>query len=147
MSRNFVQPLLLSFVLFTIGLGSLPLLSAEETTREIQGEVVDPAAYLRESRRGPEATDQTYEAVDGGQTLALLEEGTGSLYLLLAEGPGEDPSASVYDYANQSVKITGTVLERGGLKGIVVKSVEPLKTPEAQTEPATPPVSGAPATP
>jgi hypothetical protein len=73
----------------------------------------------------------TYEAVDGGQTLALLDAG-GVLYLLLTEEPGEDPNELVYDYVNQKVKITGTVYERGGVKGIIAVSVEPLEPADAQ---------------
>jgi hypothetical protein len=93
----------------------------------LQGEVVDPAIYLKEGRRGLEAEDETYEAVNGGQTLCLLEEGTGTLYLFLAEEPGEDPNELVYDYVNQQVKVTGTLYERGGVRGIVATSVEPVE--------------------
>ena len=101
---------------------------AKETTT-VMGEIVDPAFYLREGRRGPEALDQTYEAVDGGQTLALLDD-AGTLYLLLAEEPGEDPNELAYDYVNQKVRVTGTLYERGGLRGIVVTSLEPVATPQ-----------------
>ena len=97
-----------------------------QETKTLQGEVVDPASYLKDGRHGPELEDQTYEAVDGGQTLALLEDGTNTLYLLLGEEPGEDPNELAYDYVNQAVKITGAVYERGGLRGIVAASVEPL---------------------
>ena len=93
----------------------------------IKGEIVDPAMYLRQGRHGPEAADQTYEAVDGGQTLALLEEGTGTLYLLLAEEPGEDPNELVYDHVNRKIKLTGQLYERGGAHGVVPASVESLE--------------------
>ena len=105
-------------------------------TVKVQGEVVDPALYLREGRHGSELEADTYEAVDGGQTLALLEEGTGALYLFLAAQSGEDPNELIYDYANKTVTITGTVYERGGLKGIVPTAVEPV-TPLAEATPPT----------
>ena len=94
-----------------------------EGEQEIQGEIVDPAAYLQDGSHGPERVNQTYEALDGGQTLALLEESTETLYLLLAEAPGEDPNELVYDYVNQRLTVTGTVYERAGLKGIVIQAV------------------------
>ncbi|MBI4341296.1 MAG: hypothetical protein HY598_03345 [Candidatus Omnitrophica bacterium] len=94
--------------------------------RMITGEVVDPAAYLRLGQRGVEMEEQTYAAVDGGQSLALLEDGTNTLYLLLAEQAGEDPNELVYDYVNQHVKAVGRVYERGGLKGFVATAVEPV---------------------
>ena len=97
-------------------------------------EVVDPSAYLKEGRHGPERTDQTYEAVDGGQTLALLDPKTGTLYLLLTEEAGEDPNELLYDYVNQTVTVTGRIYDRGGMKGIVVLSVEPPQpSPESET--------------
>ena len=97
---------------------------AEE--QSIHGEVVDPGMYLRDGSRGPDVVDRTYEAVDGGQTLAVLEDGTNTLYLLLAEQPGEDPNELVYDYVNQRLTVTGTVYERAGLKGIVIQAVQPI---------------------
>ena len=107
----------------------------------IRGEVVDPASYLKEGRRGPEMTSDTYEAADGGQTLAILEDGTGTLYLLLGEHPGDDPSGSVYDLVNEHVAVTGKLYERGGVKGLVVASAQPI-----EAVPGEPPsASGAPA--
>ena len=118
----------------------------------IQGEVVDPAAYLQEGRHGSDLAEQTYEAVDGGQTLALLEEGTDNLYLLLAEKPGEDPNELVYDYVNQKVKVAGHVYQRGGVRGVVVSTVTPLEAPKppaptAGATPAAPASAPAPANP
>ena len=106
-----------------------PGLAGEERT--IHGEVIDPAAYLKDGQHGPELANQTYEALDGGQSLAVLEEGTTVLYLLLADAPGEDPNELVYDYVNQRLTLTGTVYERGGLQGIVLTAVQP----DAPTEP------------
>ena len=109
--------------------------AAEERT--IQGEVVDPAAFLKEGRHGAEAENQTYEAVDGGQTLALLEAGTETLYLFLAEEAGEDPNELVYDHVNKQVTVTGSVYERGGMRGIVATAIQPV-------EPATAPAASTP---
>ena len=108
----------------------------------IQGEVVDPAIYLRQGRHGAAVVDQTYEAGDGGQTLALLEDGTETLYFLLAEEPGEDPNELVYDHVNRKIKLAGRLYERGGARGIVPTSVESLEpasaTPTSPTVPNTP---------
>ena len=120
---------------------AVTLTATAATSQTIRGEVVDPAAFLRDGQHGSSVADQTYQAVDGGQTLALLDTQTQTLYLLLAERPGEDPNELLYDYANQQVKVTGTVYERGGVKGLVVSSVEPMEKPDAA---ATPPASAAP---
>ena len=115
------------------GAGLVPSLGGAEEERVIQGEIVDPAVYLKEGLHGPEMVNQTFEALDGGQTLALLEDSTDTLYLLLAEEPGEDPNELVYDYVNQRLNVTGTVYERAGVKGIAVKSVELLAAADATT--------------
>ena len=124
--------------------------SAQEA-KTVQGEVIDPSSYLREGRHGPDTEEHVYEAVDGGQSLALLEDGTGAIYIFLGSEPGEDPSDTVYEYAGHHVKITGPVYSKGGLTGIVATNVEslepktqpaaapaPASTPEAETPPATP---------
>lgn len=102
-----------------------------EESRTIRGEIIDPAGYLKTGAHGADTASQTYEALDGGQTLALLDESGQTLYLLLAEEPGEDPNELVYDYANQLVNITGVVYERGGVHGLVAKSVEPVNPPSS----------------
>ena len=115
--------------------------SAEEP-KVLQGEVIDPAVYLKDGRHGAELEDLIYDAVDGGQTLALLEDGTGMVYMLLAREAGEDPNELLYEYVGKKVKITGQVYERGGLKGVVVTAADPLEpianapsvTKEADTE-------------
>lgn len=125
--------LLLSVTLFAL-LGAASSAMAETTT--IQGELIDPALYLREGRRGMEAEDAIYDAVDAGQTLAILEDGTGTIYLLLAGESGEDPNDLAYEHIAHRVKASGTVYERGGLKGLVAMSVESLEAPVAQTSDA-----------
>ena len=109
-----------------------------QETKTLQGEIVDPASYLKGGRHGLEMEDETFEAVDGGQTLALLEDGTGNLYLFLSAEAGEDPNELAYDYVNQAVTVTGAVYERGGLRGIVADSVEPPAAAVTLPDTATP---------
>jgi hypothetical protein len=108
---------------------------AQEQT--LQGEIVDPSTYLKDGRHGPEMEEDTYAAVDGGQTLALLEDVTGSLFLFLAEEPGEDPNELVYEYVNRKVKVSGSVYGAGGLRGVVAASVQPLE-PASVAPPVSP---------
>ena len=137
------MPMRFMFILATaiVCATGMPAAFAQEVT--LQGEIVDPATYLKSGRHGPEMEATTYEAVDGGQTLALLDEQSHVLYVLLAEEPGEDPNELVYDFVNKKVAATGEVYERDGLKGLVVKTVEPIAPPAAA---ATPAPAAAPAT-
>ena len=117
---------------------SCAVASFAQDTKTIRGEVIDPALYLREGRHGVNEADLINEAIDGGQSLALLEDGTNTIYLFLAGEPGEDPNDLVYEYVGQRVKVTGTPYERNGLKGVVATTVEPV---EAATAPIPPPPS------
>ncbi len=119
--------------------------AAAANEQTLQGEVVDPALYLKEGRHGAELEEQTYEAVDGGQTLALLDADGKTLYLFLAEQSGEDPNELAYDYVNRKVKVTGTVYARDGVHGIVPTNVEPLEPPQPPAA-TTPPAAAAPPT-
>ena len=121
--------MLLAAMLLVLAVGGVPTCARAEE-RTITGELLDPASYVKDGRRGGEMTEATYEAIEGGQTLALVEDGTGSLYLLFAEQPGEDPNELAYDYVNQSVKVTGQVYERGGLRGIVPSLIVPAVAPQ-----------------
>ena len=128
--------------------GALPCsLTFAQQEQTIQGEIVDPAAYLKSGNHGPDVVNQTYEAIDGGQTLALLDEQSGALYLLLAQEPGDDPNELVYDYVNQQLTVTGAVYERNGVRGIVVKSVVPVEAagtpPTTTTAPTAAPATAA----
>ncbi|MBI4598410.1 MAG: hypothetical protein HY737_08435 [Candidatus Omnitrophica bacterium] len=120
-----------SLLLVVLGAGLWRASLAAAATQTIQGEVVDPASYLRDGQRGVTIADQTAEAADNGQTLAILETGSNALYLSLAERPGEDPNELLYEYVNQLVQVTGTVYERDGVKGIVVTSIELAQQPAA----------------
>lgn len=114
--------------------------SFAQDTKTVRGEVIDPALYLREGRHGVNEADLINEAIDGGQSLALLEDGTNTVYLFLAGEPGEDPNDLAYEYIGQRVKVTGTPYERNGLKGIVATTVEPTEAATTSTSaPSTPP--------
>ncbi|PIQ83357.1 MAG: hypothetical protein COV75_08025 [Candidatus Omnitrophica bacterium CG11_big_fil_rev_8_21_14_0_20_63_9] len=125
MRRVLSGVLAIGAVVLNAVVGAMPSAAAEELT--IEGEIIDPAGYLKSGARGPDLVDQTYLALDGGQSLALLDPATQTLYFLLAEEPGEDPNELVYDYVSQKVRATGTVYERDGVRGIVLTSAEPLE--------------------
>ena len=86
--------------------------------------VVDPTQYLRTGLST--AGEASYLTAHGGQTLVLLDQADDTLYFLLTSEPGKDPNERFYDYLGQTVRVTGRVYERSGLKGIDVLSVEAL---------------------
>ncbi len=120
--------------------GAMTLAAEESQAGQtvLRGEIMDPAMYLRDGRHGPETTDQTYAAVDGGQTLALLTT-EGDVYLFLAEEPGEDPNELAYDYVTQQVNVTGRVYQKAGMFGIVptlIQPINPTASPRSEDTPS-----------
>ena len=100
----------------------------------IRGEVVDPTIYLKEGKHGIEVAERMAKAAEQEQPLAILEAGTGKLYLMLPEKPGKDPNQFVVDHIAEQVTVNGYAYERGGNQGIVafdVDLVEPPKPPTA----------------
>ncbi len=140
MGRRVLEATVLGLAALTIAGGAMA-----QDTKTLKGEVVDPATYLKDGRHGRELEEQTYEAVDGGQTLALLENDTNTVYMFLAEEPGEDPNELAYNYVNQQVTVTGTVYQRGSLQGVVATSIGPVAPAEnTQVLPVTPSSSAPP---
>ena len=101
----------------------------------LRGELVDPAEYLKTGASGSELTEDIYAGVDGGQTLAFREADSGTLYLLLAGMPGEDPNELAYDYIGKRVTVAGKTYERGGLRGILLSSIEEIPQEGVEADP------------
>lgn len=112
-----------------------PAGSALAEDQPLRGELVDPAEYLKTGASGPELTEDIYAAVDGGQTLAFREADSGTLYLLMAAMPGEDPNELAYDHIGKRVTVTGRTYERGGLRGILLHSIEEIPQEGAEADP------------
>lgn len=133
MPRNALPAAVLLTALLCAPAGA-PADPADAPAVTLTGDIVDPGLFLRDGARS--TPEQTYEALDGGQSLALLTT-DGRLYVLVAERPGEDPNELVYDFVGQPVTASGRVHERGGVAGFSVERIEPL-TPPAPPPLATP---------
>lgn len=120
-------------VLFISGAGlSLAAVSAsaqgmggKETT--IKGEVVDTACFLMGEKRGAAHKECAIACAKAGQDLGIYDESTKTLYFLAGEKPGTDPNAQVKDHIAETIEVKGMVFERAGAKGIVIKSVTPVR--------------------
>jgi len=92
----------------------------------IVGEVIDHVCYIRHDSKG-EAHKKCAEYCAGlGITLAILNEENEEVLLAFPVGHA-NPNEKLMDYIAQRVKVTGTIWEKGGLKGIEVEKVEPVE--------------------
>lgn len=134
MKRNFI--LVLAALLFTSLVFSRAFAvgetkkAAKEVT--ITGQVIDPACYMKMNQKGPEHKKCAQTCAKSGQTLAILEDKTNKIYISLADEMGGDPNAQILDLAEEHVKVTGKVITKGGLSGIVISKVEKLGAPGAK---------------
>ena len=96
---------------------------AEIDVRQMQGEIVDITCYMRHDSRGPEHVKCAVFCANLGMPLGFLEEGTGSIFLVLPSGHA-DPKEAVLAHIGQPVKVEGILWSSGGLTGIEIVEIE-----------------------
>jgi hypothetical protein len=105
--------------------GEQPAATAPELS--LPGEVVDMHCYLSRGARGPEHAGCANACLSRGVTPGFRAE-DGRLFVLLAERPVSVKDV-VAGMAGKRVTVKGALVERDGVKGLQVKSVEPIPAP------------------
>jgi hypothetical protein len=94
----------------------------------IEGQVIDVSCYLGQGLKG-EAHRQCAEicANQLGIPLNVLDD-EGNLWQLVDDDmPGHDQNPTVVQYAEQRIRATGTLIDKGGNKAIIIKDVALLE--------------------
>ena len=116
-SRITLIALLTSFVVIS----GMTVLAAQDKKASdkasITGEVVDTACYMTKGEKGEKHKACAISCAKRGNTLGILEDGTDKLFISLK--PNEDLLAHVAE----TVTVMGTVVEKGGVRGIVISKV------------------------
>lgn len=97
---------------------------AARTEGTLEGQVVDVSCHVAQGLRG-DTHRQCAEtcANDLGIPLNILAD-DGTLYHLVDDDmPGHDQNPTVVQFAEQRVRVTGTIVEKAGNHGIIVKDV------------------------
>ena len=102
----------------------LPAAAAEEKV-SITGEVIDSACYIKMGARGESHRECAQKCADAGIPLALVENGSNRVIWLASENDAETPNKTLRPFAGRKVTITGSWVERGGAKLLIVQSVKP----------------------
>lgn len=92
----------------------------------IAGEIVDTACYLGHNTKGPGHAKCATMCAKAGIPLALLESTTGLLYLPVSLDH-ENPNEKLLPFVEKRVKVTGVVMEKGGMRGIVIREISEAK--------------------
>jgi hypothetical protein len=91
----------------------------------IVGTVVDTGCYLVHDGIGPDHQKCATQCAKKGIPLAILDD-SGKLYLPLAVDH-KNQNGRLMSFVEKRVKVTGTAVERGGMTGIAIKTVEAAK--------------------
>lgn len=120
----------------TVGMIALNLLNArpaiaqevrpgdsEGTDIEFEARVVDLSCKVVYDLSGADHRTCSQICADSGVPLVLLADG--DLYLPVGEEPsGVGANERLRPHAERDVRVRGTVIERAGLKAIVIESIE-----------------------
>lgn len=88
--------------------------------------VVDTGCYISHNSKGEKHTACATTCAKAGVPLALLDEASGTLYIPVAVDH-KNQNEKLLPYIEQRVKVTGTLMEKGGVKGFAIKTVEAAK--------------------
>jgi hypothetical protein len=88
----------------------------------VTGTVVDTGCYLVHDSKGPDHAQCAATCAKNGVPLAILDA-DGKIYMPIA-ADHKNPNLKLMDFVEKKVKVTGTSVEKGGVNGIAIKTVE-----------------------
>jgi hypothetical protein len=86
------------------------------------GTVVDTGCYISHDSKGESHAKCAEACAKNGVPLAIVDE-HGTVFMPIAV-EHKDQNAKLMPFIEKRVKVTGTIMEKGGLKGIALKTVE-----------------------
>jgi hypothetical protein len=91
----------------------------------IVGEVMDPACFLEAGVKsiGPGHFQCAVDCARSGQTLAIYDRVNDRIYFIAGELPGKNPNDPLMAFIHKKVDVAGTVYQRAGAYGIVIRNV------------------------
>jgi len=92
----------------------------------VTGEVIDTKCYLTGMMggRGEEHEDCAIACIKGGLPPGIVEDKTGTVYILAPEKGTKGGNESLVKYAAKTVTVKGKVVEKGGSKILLYSSLE-----------------------
>lgn len=97
-------------------------MSVKPRSATMKGEIVDPQCWIQHDGRGTAHAGCALACAKAGQTLAFLDDATGTLYQLLAESHSANPNEKWYGLVGKPVIVKGDVMARGGMNAIVLRT-------------------------
>jgi hypothetical protein len=131
--KRFTSFLLISCVTFRLAIGQdKGKERAAEKEAAITGEVVDVSCYLHLGAKGEGHQDCAVACAKAGGALGILTA-DGKLYVsTLPDDHKAGPNALLMDHISHTVTAKGMVRSKGGVNGIMIRSVEMAKMEKPQ---------------
>jgi len=89
----------------------------------LTGLVIDTGCYLSHDTKGEKHIPCATRCAKDGVPLAILEDVTGTVYLPVALDH-KNPNTKLIPFIEKKIKVTGSVLEKGAMKGVIIRTVE-----------------------
>ena len=107
------------------------LAAQEKAMKEvtIKGEIIDSKCYLTGMMggKGEDHKDCAIACMKGGLPVAILEEKTGKVYVVVPAKGQKGANEALVQYAAETVTLKGMFIEKGGTKLFAYNSVEAAK--------------------
>ena len=91
----------------------------------ITGTVVDTGCYMSHGAIGEKHTDCATTCAKNGVPLAIVDA-AGKVYIPVA-ADHKNQNAKLLPFVEKKVKIDGALIEKGGLAGLTIKTIEPAQ--------------------
>jgi hypothetical protein len=112
----------IAVAMIIVAVGAAYAHDVKGTPIAITATVVDTACYMAGEAPGPKHTACATMCAKNGAPLALADE-KGKVYMVL--GPEhKNPNTQLMPFIEKKVKVSGTLVERGGISAIAIKTVE-----------------------
>jgi hypothetical protein len=92
----------------------------------ITGQVVDIACFVGHNSSGQKHAKCAEACARAGNPLAVLDPASGRLYLPISMNH-KNPNEKLLPFIEKKVKVTGSMIEKAGLRGIAIDKVEPAE--------------------
>jgi len=89
----------------------------------VTGLVVDTGCYMAHNSTGPKHETCATACAKKGVPLAILDQASGKLYMAVASDH-KNQNDKLMPFVEKKVKVSGILLENGGIKGLAIKTVE-----------------------
>jgi hypothetical protein len=100
---------------------------ANAAKKTFVGHVVDLACYVGHGSIGDSHRECATSCAKAGVPLAILDRQSQTLYLPLSKNHHSPANADLMPFVENDVRVTGAVVEKDGMKTILLESIEASK--------------------